>query len=86
MLGPGIELEQIRRALTDARRAREAATCCGPSDPHRLPPLLKSIAELIEITELLLAERMKMESRLHRTPFTPPPDAVQPMSRPPDHS
>lgn len=86
MIGSGMELEQIRRAIADARRARDAAACCGPADSHTVPSVLKSLSELIDVAELLLADRMKMESRLHRTPFSPPPESLQPISPTADRS
>ena len=86
MLGPGMELEQIRRALAEARRARDAVASGGSPDPHAIPVLLKSLSQLIETTECLLAERTQMESRLHRTPFSPNPEALQPATPRPDPS
>lgn len=71
MMGPGMELEHVREVLAEARRLRDVAAARDGIDGQLAPLLLKSLAELIEMGESLLAQREQMESRLHRTPFPP---------------
>lgn len=73
MTGPGMELDQVREVLAEARRLRDAASAGDTVDAKTAPLLLKRFCELIEVCESLLAQREQMESRLHRTPFPPPP-------------
>jgi hypothetical protein len=73
MIGPGTELDHIRGVLAEARRVRDTAASGDAIDPQTAPLLLKSLSELIQVSESLIAQREQMESRLHRTPFPPPP-------------
>ena len=73
MIGPGMELDHVREVLAEARRMRDLATSRDTMDGNLAPLLLKSLSELIEVGESLLAQREQMESRLHRTPFPTPP-------------
>jgi len=68
-----MELDHIRRVLSEAQRIRDAAASQVSVDGQLAPLLLKSLSELIEVTESLIAQREQMESRLHRSPFPAPP-------------
>lgn len=71
MNGSGMELEQVRETLATARRLRDAATSRDSLNQSIVPLLVQSLTDLITVTESLLGDRQRMESRLHRTPFAP---------------
>ncbi|HEY2589647.1 MAG TPA: hypothetical protein VGI81_28135 [Tepidisphaeraceae bacterium] len=66
--------EQALDTILEAKRVRDALSAADGLDAAKmLPVVLRSLGQLIDLTESLLDEREEYESRLHRS--RPSPDS-----------
>lgn len=72
MTGPETEAAYVRQVLAEARQVRDALGAGRePPDPKLLPLLLTKFSQLIDVTESMLSERERFESRLQRSHAIP---------------
>lgn len=76
MTGPGMQADDSRQVLTDAKRLRESISASVETlDPKIIPLLFTRFSQLLDVAEALLAERERFESRLQRShPISLPED------------
>jgi hypothetical protein len=64
--------EQGIQAIAEARRVRDALLGADGDDLAKMLPLvLRSLGQMIDVSESLICEQEKYESRLHRTHSSP---------------